>query len=49
MELLNNDSPKTFDFLTTLYIELIKLKEKIEEKLNNNESIERKKVRRKFI
>lgn len=49
IELLNNDNPKSFEYLTKLYIELIKLKKKIEEKLNTNESIERKKVRRKFI
>lgn len=49
IELLNNDNPKSFEYLTKLYIELIRLKEKIEEKLNTNESIERKKIRRKFI
>lgn len=49
IELLNNDSPKSFDYLTKLYIALISLKNEIEEKLNTNESIERKKIRRKFI
>lgn len=48
-EILNSSDISSENYLIETYINLLKLKNEIEERLNNNESIERKKIRRKFI
>lgn len=48
-EILNNEDINNENYLISLYIKLIKLKNKIAEELNKSEKLERKKIKRKYF